>query len=238
MTEAQDFAAMGERDWAPAAGRLLVNLGFSLVNSDRPGAPGGSNLLVAMRDRPTLRHFDPELLSFWVARDGRGRIATFDRGDAVPVALDVSWGSVRVIDRLAVENRFLTFGGVLRAAVIDGSEVVIALRSAGPIVRWGGHSQGADPLAGEIGAFFGRLMVPVDFEPGAEAELAATAPAVLYAAFVRSTHDRHVASSAFRRTESPLEGWLVAESTRLAASDPEGWAAAPGLLVDLGLGRP
>jgi hypothetical protein len=234
--EAEDFAALADPSgWAEATGRLLADLGFSLVNSDRPGAPGGSNLLVAFRDRPTLRHFDPEIASFWVATGGRGRVATFDRKSHVPSELAVSWGSVRIVDRLRVENRFLMFGGVWRARALDRHETVVALRSPGPIVRWGGHSQGADPLAGEIGAFFGRIMVPVDFEPGAEAELAATTPAVLYAAFVRHARARVAASAAFRTTEPVLDRWLTAEATRLAATNPEAWAASPDLLVDLGL---
>ena len=234
--EARDIAALAEPDaWAAATDRLLADLGFSLINSDRPGAPGGSNLLVALRDRPTLRHFDPEALSFWVAVEGRGRVAGFTRDDAVPAQLSVSWGSVRVIDRLSVENRFLTFGGALRAAAIDRTTTVIALRSPGPLVRWGGHSQGADPLAGEIGAFFGRLMVPVDFEPGAEEALAATPPAVLYGAFIRHARHRLAASAAFRRTEPRLERWLTGEATRLSGTDPLAWSAAPSLLAQLGL---
>ena len=236
--EARDIAALADPDaWASATGRLLAELGFSLINSDRPGAPGGSNLLVALRDRPTLRHFDPEAISLWVARKGRGRVAGFSREDDVPAQIDASWGSVRVIDRLSVENRFLTFGGPIRAAALDRSTTVVALRSPGPIVRWGGHSQGADPLAGEIGAFFGRLMVPVDFEPGAEQELASTAPAALYAAFVQQARTRLAASAAFRRTEPRLERWLTGEATRLASADPAAWSAAPSLLADLGLAR-
>ena len=236
--EARDIAALAEPDaWATATGRLLVDLGFSLINSDRPGAPGGSNLLVALRDHPTLRHFDPEALSFWVAVDGRGRVAGLTRDDPVPAEVVVSWGSVRVIDRLTVENRFLTFGGALRAAAIDRGTTVVALRSPGPIVRWGGHSQGADPLAGEIGAFFGRLMVPVDFEPGAEEALAATAPGVLYAAFIHHARRRLAASAAFRRTEPRLERWMTGEATRLSGTDPMAWSAAPPLLAELGLDR-
>jgi hypothetical protein len=236
--EAADIAALADpAGWAPATGRLLAELGFSLINSDRPGAPGGSNLLVAFRDRPTLHHFDPEIASFWIASEGRGRIATFDRESPVPAERPVSWGSVRIVDRLAVENRYLTFGGTWRARALDPHVTVVALRSPGPIVRWGGHSQGADPLAGEIGAFFGRVMVPVDFEPGAEAELAATTPTVLYAAFVRHARARLAASAAFRTTEVALDSWLTAEATRIAAADPDAWSASPGLLLDLGLDR-
>lgn len=239
MSEAHDIAALAdERDWARAAARLLVDLGFSLINSDRPAAAGGSNLLVALRDRPTLRHFDPEVVSFWEAQEGRGRVASLDRRVSPPFRRDVSWGSVRVVDRLGVENRFLTFGGVLRGEAADPSFTVLALHSPGPIVRWGGHSQGSDALAGEVGAFFGRLMIPVDFEPGAESRLAVASPHVLYAAFVHDAHDRILASAAFRRSEHVLEGWLVRESTRLSATASEAWIAGAKLREDLGLSRP
>ena len=237
--EARDIALLADpTSWAPAASRLLVDLGFSLINSDRPGAIGGSNLLVALRSRPTLRHFDPEIVSFWVAQGGRGRIRTVDRRDAPVGPIDVSWGSVRVIDRLAVENRFLTFGGVLLHAVVEPAVTVLALRSPGPIVRWGGHSQGSDPLAGEIGAFFGRLMIPVDFTPGAEELLASNPAAVLYAAFVHDVHVHLAASAALRRTEHVLEGWLIRESTRLATLDPAAWDAGVRLREALGLSPP
>ena len=78
--------------------------------------------------------------------------------------------------------------------LVDGDTVGIALdetttitrfRSPAPIERWSGHSQGLDLLTEEIGAFFGRLMVPVDFQPGAEGRLVSATPLALYAAFLR-----------------------------------------------------
>ena len=235
-TEASDIALLDDpQRWAEATARLLADLGFSLINSDRPGAPGGSNLLVAFRDRPTLRHFDPEQMSYWVSRQGRGRTVVFDRSREAPMELVAAWGSVRITDRLSVDNRFLTFGGTLRIAAIDPSLVVAALHSPGPIVRWGGHSQGTDPLAGEIGAFFGRLMVPVDFEAGAEQRLAVTPAAVLYAAFVRQARYRLAASASYRRAEPQLERWLMAVAGRIARQAPVVANAGATLLADLGL---
>ena len=59
--EERAIAALGrEADWADGATALLRDLGFSLIHSDRPWAPEGSHLIVALRDTPTLRHFDPE----------------------------------------------------------------------------------------------------------------------------------------------------------------------------------
>ena len=80
------------QSWAEEAAEALRDLGFTLLNSDRPAAPGGSQLLVALRDRPTLRHFDPELVTCWVAAEGRGRPLAIDRGTAagVPIRIDAA----------------------------------------------------------------------------------------------------------------------------------------------------
>lgn len=223
--------------WSAAAAVLLADLGFSLVNSDRPGARGGSNLLVAFRDRPTLRHFDPEAMSYWVFTDGRGRERTWDPGMGLPETGPALWGSVRIWDRLAVENRFLSFGGTLRFARVSDGLIVAALASPGPIVRWGGHSQGADPLAGQIGAFFARLMVPIDFEPGVEARIGSTPPAILYAAFLRQARAR-LASAGRRGGGDPrFEGWLLGESSRVAHADAAALAQGQALLEALGFAK-
>jgi hypothetical protein len=223
--------------WATAAADALRDLGFTLLNSDRPAATGGSQLLVALRDRPTLRHFDPEQVSCWVAASGRGRAEPIDRraraGDRA-----ILWGHIHVLDRLGVENRFLTFGGPLRIADIDASLRVVQHASPGPVVRWGGHSQGFDALAGEIGAFFGRLIVPVDYLEGGEARLAAEPPEHLYAAFLRDSAARR--REAIRRLDPDrdvqLRTWISHETARIRDAHPAWWEAAGILLDDLDLG--
>jgi hypothetical protein len=228
--------------WAAEAAEALRTLGFTLLNSDRPAAPGGSQLLVALRDRPTLRHFDPELVTCWIAAAGRGRPLAIDREEA-PGDRAILWGHVHVIDRLDVENRFLTFGGAIRIADISPALRVVQHVTPGPVVRWGGHSQGSDPLAGEIGAFFGRLIVPVDYAPGGEARLAAEPPEHLYAAFLRDVDARRRESAHRRATfgldgegADPLGPWLRLEIARVRDRHPAWWAAAGALLDDIDLG--
>lgn len=238
VDEAGDIAALADPTaWAPAAGRLLANLGFSLIHSDRPAAPGGAQLLVAFRATPSLRHFDPEVLSYWAAREGRGQEATFDRRKPVPAELEVEWGRVRVVDRLGVDNRFLTFGGTLRASALSPDLTVAALSSPGPIARLSGHSQGLDPLAAEIGAFFGRLMVQVDFTAGAERRLADTPPIQIYAAFIQDAHARLVAAGSLRESDPGFSTGIAAEAARLQAHEPDAWTAGAGLSKELGLRR-
>jgi hypothetical protein len=134
-----------------------------------------------------------------------------------------------------VENRFLSFGGTLRFAQVGEGEIVAALQSPGPVVRWGGHSQGADPLVGQIGAFFARLMVPIDFEPEAESRVASTAPLVLYGAFLRQARSRLAAAGRRGGGDPRYEGWLLGESSRVAHVAPEALQQGQTLLEDLGL---
>ena len=223
--------------WVAPSAEALRDLGFTLLNSDHPAAPGGSQLLVALRSRPTLRHFDPELVNCWVAASGRGLVLPIDRRTPAGER-PILWGHVHVVDRLAVENRFLTFGGMLRIADVDAGFRVVQHVSPGPVVRWGGHSQGSDALAGEIGAFFGRLIVPVDYLAGGEARLAAEPPEHLYAAFLRDTMARR--RDATRRVDPDrgiqLRSWTSAETARIRGVHPAWWEAAGILLDDLDLG--
>ena len=233
--------------WATGAAELLADLGFTLINSDRPWAAEGSHLLVALRATTTLRHFDPEAVTYWAAAEPHARQVTIDRRSLARTPLGaagpgggesrrVLWGHVHVIDRLAVENRFLTFGGELRIAASDASTTILDLHSSGPIVRWGGHSQETDPLASEIGAFFGRLIVPVDFRVGAERRLTDADPEVIYAAFLTWADARldRIAITTGRRSE--VESWINREQARLRDVESEVLARGGALLADLGIG--
>jgi|GEM_PF-2877600 hypothetical protein len=226
--------------WAPAAAALVADLGFQLIGAHfagRQGDPGssplGSHLVVALRDRPTLRHFDPEELVFYGPTDAGAELRTVRR--LAPGAVDhqpVSWGHVHVVDRVPVENRFLTFGGELRLEAIDASLTVAHLRSPAPIVRWGGNSQGTDGLAEAIGAFFGRLIVPVDFVSGAAHRIDTALPEVVFTAFVADAVRRLDAAARQVPEPTDLDRWLRAAWTwlRPAAS----WrAAAEDVLADL-----
>jgi hypothetical protein len=146
----------------------------------------------------------------------------------------VLWGHVHVLDRVPVENRFLTFGGVLRMAEIDSTLTIVDLWSPAPIVRWGGHSQGTDGLAEAIGAFFGRLIVPVDFVSGAATRIDATPAEVLYRAFLLDAITRHRASAHRLAAPSELDSWVRAAWAR-AQSDAASCAAARSLLAEFAI---
>ena len=57
---------------ADAASRIR-HWGF-LANPDLPDRPGPAYLLVALRAAPSLRHYDPESVDYWVTEVGRGAV--------------------------------------------------------------------------------------------------------------------------------------------------------------------
>jgi hypothetical protein len=223
--------------WHEAASALVAELGFRLVEG-RGGVDDDGHLLVALRDRPTLRHFDPESVSYYAPVGDGAKLTTLDAIHRGPFGATsdtpVLWGQVLVVDRIPVQNRFLTFGGSLRSINVDPGLTLLDLWSPAPIVRWGGHSQGTDSLTQAIGAFFARLMVPIDFNPGAEARIDATPPGVLYCAFLldATRRARQAAQRGFAGTD--LEAWL-AGALRHVRMDVPAFAAAHDLLDDLDL---
>ena len=228
------LGALGDpTGWPRAAAALVAELGFRLLG-EGIDPPDDGHLVVALREAPTLRHFDPESLSFYgPAGDGAALVSVGRLRPGEVREHPVLWGHVHVVDRVPVENRFLTFGGTLRMAGLPGGLTLAYLRSPAPVVRWGGHSQGTDSLAGAIGAFFGRLIVPVDFSPGAAARIDAVGPSVLFTAFLRDA-ERRRESARVHAEPSELDRQLAAAWGRWRLHAPDR-AAAEALLADLRL---
>jgi hypothetical protein len=208
------------------AAPLLSDLGF-LASPDLPDRPGPAYLLVAFRATPTLRHYDPESVDYWVTEADRGVRRTVTRETPMPVATDFSWGLIRISDRLHETNEYLTFGGTLRAARVDDA-VVAAFTSPVPLLRRGGHSQAIDPAAVDLGAFFGRLLLAVDYVPGYERAAAAADPMTRYAAFLNDVAERY-RRPPLRDAQPELVTLLGSEIRRLQTEAPAAWAAGTEL---------
>ena len=226
MTTDPRFAASADDRWLEQAARLLAGLGFQLVEPDTTIGDETSHLLVAIRPVPTLKHFDPESIEYWITEGARGRAARLDRDSRLPLASGFSWGRIALTDRLGVRNEFLSFGGALKAQMNPDATVLVDFGSHAPILRWSGHSQGTDPLAAEVGAFVGRLKVPIDFVPGAEALMAKAAPEALYCAFIQSVRERLARARGLRDSNRWLADWSSREGQRMEAGAAESWGAA------------
>jgi hypothetical protein len=228
MATSTDDATAGRAIRATDVAASIRHWGF-LAHPDLPDGPGPAFLLVALRPVPTLQHYDPEAVDYWVTASGHGERRTIDRGTPMPRSEDFTWGLIRLVDRLGISNEYLTFGGHLDAAAID-DVVVAAFASLAPLLRRGGHSQGWDLGADVVGAFFGRLMVAVDFVTGFEADLGAATPLTRYAAFVRDADHRRRGHLLPGRTDDAFEHLVASETVRLQSAAPREWAAAVRLL--------
>jgi hypothetical protein len=211
-----------------AAVARLADLGFLAV-SDLPDQPGPAYLLVAIRPVPTLRHFDPEAIEYWVNNGVRGARHTLTGATKVPIGVRFSWGLIRIVDRLTVTNEFLAFGGWLAAERV-GDSVIVTFTSPAPLLRRGGHSQGWDTAADSLGAFFGRFLVAVDFAAGFEQAAAAAQPLDRYAAFVADGATRYRASQELRAAHPEHWALLRAEEQRLRATNRGAWIRGEELL--------
>jgi hypothetical protein len=160
---------------------LLTDLGFLLV----PGPPldrGAAYLLVALRPRPSETHFDPERIEYWATDQGRADLTRLE-WPMSPCHTEYAWGVIRIVDRIAAANGFVSFGGTLTVSR-DRDLHAALFRSHAPILALGGHSGPADPLAANIAGFFARLLAAAIPGTRLAREAAATSPVALYAAFV------------------------------------------------------
>ena len=211
------------------AAELLADWGF-LADPDLPDRPGPAYLLVAIRAKPTLRHYDPELVEYWVTDDkDHGVNETITFASRLPRQGEFSWGRISVIDRKGVANRYLTFGGTLRAERING-EVICVFESPAPLLRRGGHSQGWDTGAHSVGGFFGRFRAAAGYQHEFERRAAHTDPVTRYAAFVNEFVTRYRGQ---RVPARPLSQAVDAHAGRgappEAATTPAAWARAAEL---------
>ena len=211
------------------ASRRMVDLGF-LAGPDPPDRPGPAYLLVALRVQPTLRQSDPERIEYWITRRGRGERQSLTRATPVPLDLNVSWGMIRLFDRLSVTSEYLAFGGHLSAAEVDGATIAV-LTSPVPMLPRGGDSQLWDEGTDELAAFFARLVATVDVHPELEPLLAAADPFVRYAAFLGEVVGRYRTSPGLRAENPPAWTLLRAEEALMRVDHADAWEAGARILA-------
>ena len=224
------FRPDGDALPAPAPAERLADLGF-LAGPDLPDRPGPAYLLVALRDLPTLRHYDPERVEYWVTQRGRGVRTSLSRSTPMPLDRTFSWGMIRLFDRLSVTNEYLTFGGRLSAAEVDNATIV-AFTSPVPMLRRGGHSQIWDEGTDAVAAFFARIVAAVDVNPDLEPRLAAADPFVRYAVFLADVVSRFRASPELRAVEPRVWNLTRSEESLMRQEHPDAWQAAADILAD------
>ncbi|HET7030931.1 MAG TPA: hypothetical protein VFI34_10505 [Candidatus Limnocylindrales bacterium] len=225
------YRPSAERLDVAAAASRIADLGF-LAGPDLPDRPGPAHLLIALRDVPTLRHYDPERIDFWVTEGGRGSRQSLTRDSRVPLDTEVSWGMIQIVDRLHETNEYLTFGGHLSAARIGGATIV-AISSPVPLLCRGGHSQLWDAGSEQLGAFFARIVAAVDVRPDLESRFAAVGPLVRYAAFIADVVARYRSCADLRDLNPRVYGLLLAEESLMRREHADAWKSASAILAGL-----
>jgi hypothetical protein len=211
------------------AAELLQDWGFLAV-PDLPDGPGPAYLLIAIRARPTLRHYDPELIEYWVTGErGFGVCEAITQASRMPRRLEFSWGRISIVDRKGVANSYLTFGGTLRAERIDDT-IIAVFESPAPLLRRGGHSQGWDVGAENVGGFFGRFRAAAGYRHEFETVASRSDPVTRYAAFVNDLVARYRASEYLRDHYPRLWTIMVREEQRLRREHPDAWSQGNILL--------
>jgi hypothetical protein len=210
---------------AGTAQSLLADIGFLLV----PGLldHGSSYLLVALRPRPTRRHFDPERIGYWALDD---KWAARHELEWPMAALqgDYEWGPITIVDRLGATNSFVSFGGRLTTSR-DGDVHAALFHSEAPILAAGGHSGRADAVAASVSAFFAALRAASGNDTRIATLAATLDPLALYAAFLTRTLRTYRTGPAADVASPRRISLLRAERQRIAVASPVTFDAGEAL---------
>jgi hypothetical protein len=218
-----------------AASRLMVDFGFIAFRTPPGAAMPDSCLMAVIHASPTLRHFDPELASYWVGDDGRGHLEFVDHDTPTPVRRRFSWGRIRLLDRLGMRNSFVSFGGTLDVELVGTGSLLLIFHSPAPILRLPGHSQRQDRVAEEVLTFFGRVIPRLWDTPEEERLVAAAAPDELYAAFLLHSQRRLRHSTTLREAIGDDVPPMQRALSAMALNRRQALDAGQQLLEHLGL---
>jgi hypothetical protein len=208
--------------------QFLTGLGF-LLTPDGKGTESPAYLLVALRAEPTRSHFDPERVEYWQPANGRACSTSFSRATPLPADHPFTWGSIRIVDRFEVGNEYLSFGGRLSAALLDGFTVAV-FASPAPMFRGAGHSQIEDPAAPAVTAFFARLRAAAGDSPNLEQRILRVSPQGRYAAYLADACETYRGSQLLQLTHPHTWQSLTRQERRLRAERPSAWTEGLGLL--------
>ena len=190
------------------APELLTNVGYLLVRGS-PFERGPAYLLVAIRPRPTRAHFDPERIEYWSAGPGAAQEATLE-WPIVVAPSTYSWGTIKIIDRVAAVNRFVSFGGSLSSAR-DGALSAALFRSDAPILAVSGRGEAGDPLAASVVGFFARLAAACGADSTLARDVSAMDPLTIYAAYLVRALELYASGPAAPTAPSRLLALLRSE---------------------------
>lgn len=217
---------------------LMENWGYYLLPKSHPDSPGYTGLLVAIRKKPTEKHFDPQSMRLRL-RDkydqAKWTTLWLYSPQELPIkaSIHVCPGEVMLRDRTDKRANFFAFGGSLEAVSVPG-ETVYSLRSPAPILQLTDDPESVpDQLASETEALISELQVGWGSdEAGFARRLAQVEPFQFYlttlqAILARYERDHHVLQETFHKFYLALRN----EKRRLV--DRGQWPATLPILGEL-----
>ncbi len=210
----------------------MEHWGYYLLPPPHPHCPGYTGLLVAIRDKPTLQHFDPEWIRLQTLRSsGAPEWTTLGLSSGPARSRRVYPGELMIGDRKGKQEEFVTFGASVESEGVP-TETVYSIRSSAPILRLTRNlSTGPDQLAAEFGRLMAGVRANAISDDRLNWRLAEISPAALYVASLRSIFQQYEADASLRECFAILHDLLHEEQKWLQESGQ--WAQTPQNLSEL-----
>ncbi|MCB9102379.1 MAG: hypothetical protein H6632_22770 [Anaerolineales bacterium] len=191
----------------------MAEAGYLLLEPLHPASPGGTRLLIALRQTPTERHYDPERIDLSRAdADGcAGRVRL-----TLAALTSGNWplcpGPVVLRDRFDKRVYFFSYGGALEIYTNAGMAVCV-LTSPAPIVEMANEPDNvAEQLASETEALLARMHANWGRDDqGYQQRLVEIDPLELYAATIIHLLESYKQNSALRHSFHRFYGMLLNE---------------------------
>jgi hypothetical protein len=178
---------------------LMRQWGYYLEPKAHAFSPGYAGISVAIRARPTHRHYDPETIILCLLNQGsveRTQLGLLSRNPAVR---RVCPGRVALQDRFQKRTDFYTYGAEL-FTISGKDETIYRFESNAPIL-W--LNENEDSFPGHLEAQTGALLAGIRTQWRRQdalfaRQLAEVEPMDLYLATLRSIDERYARSRALR----------------------------------------
>ena len=224
MNEIQDVLQRME-DW-----------GYLPLHKPHPHSPGHRQLLVALRRRPTEKHFDPYEVQLWLRNEhGSAQHTALALDPLLKPSSElkrVCPGYIIIRDRKEKRVAFFTFGGTMNV-VFGSGEAVCSFRSPAPIIRVTEPPEdGPSRMAVEVETLMGETRARWGREDAEYLRrLADVEPFQFYLAAVHSMRHHFEDHPALQEEDHELALLLRSEKEWLTASGQ--WPAKPPTLESL-----
>lgn len=167
------------------------DLGYDFHPGTANRFPGHPQLTIYLRDEPTQRHFDPELVHFEVAGGGRPEELTVTHPWTGPRRHHVCAGRIYIDDRKHKRVEAFSFGGTLE--ITTSQEMTVCqLKSTAPILDLIDMDSLSTAIATEAEVLLAERRA--DWDPQHphtfEQHLATAVPLELYACYLTALHEK------------------------------------------------